>query len=202
MSKEGTLDIFCGRTRTGKTSEAMKRIADEKKVFCYDFQNHYENLTYFNEGNKVTQEGLTLVRTMSDFDEQVNKNRNGRLRVSPVDFDINKYLAISKVMRGYTMLIEEATGLFPNGRISQDMIEQVLSKRHTGNSFIFIFHSMHRVPPQMYEFIDSLYLFKTNDLEKNMKSKFPTMIENGTFRRIQNEKNPFYFEKLEVNDFL
>lgn len=199
--RQGKLKVVAGRTGTGKTSKVMEILSQEKSCFVYDFQKHYHELKWFDETGHIHQEeGLTLVNNINEFDKEA-RGGNLKLRVPP-SFGIYHYLAVANVMEGFTMAIEEATGLFPNGRIPNEMVEMILSKRHTGNDWILVFHNMHRVPIQLYEFIDELYLFKTNDVERNIKAKFPVLLENGIYSEIKNHLNPYYHRKLFVNDFL
>jgi hypothetical protein len=188
---EGQLKIFCGATGSGKTMEAMKETLNYKCLLVYDFQNQWHTITQIDNGKEeiVSGAGCRLIR----FFKELSKSR---LRVSPENFSINDYIHIMKHVKGFTFVMEESTGLFPGGRIPQELIKQALSKRHTGNNFIFVFHAINRIPIQLIEFIDELYLFRTNDLESKVKSKIP-----GTFDKWQNirkeaEKNPFYFEKI------
>ena len=186
----GELKVICGCTGSGKTSIAMKEFDPVKSGLVYDFQNHWGKLVFYDEkGEKIEKPGCKLIRSHTELSKL-------RLRVSPENFDINSFIHIVKHLRGFTMVIEEATGLFPNGIISQDLIKLVLSKRHSKNDFIFVFHALNRIPPQFIEFINELYLFNTYDLWRNVRSKFPKIYDD--WRRIQANAvtNKYYFEKL------
>jgi hypothetical protein len=128
----------------------------------YDIQNEY-NLPLFENSNKK--------------------------KFSLVDSD--KFMKFSEKLRGFCFLIEECTGVM-RGQVQKNFVQAVLSKRHTHNRFVLIFHSLHRIPPQIYEFCDYLVMFKTNDLEMNVKKKYPDIFNE--WLQIQNA--PRYSKKI------
>lgn len=189
--KEGQLKVFAGAKGTGKTSKCMEEFRDVESGIVYDFQNHWGKLKWYNgEGEEQEEEGCKLIRSVSEL--RVNE----KLRVSPENFNINSFTSMIKHLKGFTFVFEEATGLFPGGVISQDLIMETLSCRHTGNNFYFVFHALHRVPPQLIEFINELYLFKTHDLEQNIRRKYNRIFDRWRHVQAMSESNPYYFEKL------
>lgn len=187
---EGQLKVFAGRKGTGKTSLCMKEFSPIKSGIVYDFQNHWGELTYYNEGEKITEPGCRLIRNPAEI--KVGE----KLRVSPENFNIHNFTAMIKHFKGFTFVFEEATGLFPDGRISQELIQETLSCRHTGNNFYFVFHSLHRVPPQLIEFINELYLFQTYDNEVAIKKKYSKIFDQWRKIQVMGESNPYYYEKI------
>lgn len=186
----GKLKVIAGTTGTGKTSVSMREFDLCKYGLVYDFQNQWHTLKYYDDnGNEIVKDGCKLVKTVSDLSKT-------RMRLSPENFGIYEYIHIIKNLRGFTMVIEEATGLFPNGRIPQEFIKTILSKRHTQNDFILVFHALHRVPYQIFEFIDELYLFNTYDDENNIKKKFNKIYPE--WRHVQEvaKDNKHYYKTL------
>lgn len=186
----GKLIIVAGHTGSGKTSHAMKIANDRKNLFVYDFQNHWGNTQFYDEnGTEIKGNPCKLITKNTELSKT-------RMRVSPVNFNIHQYTHIVKHLKGFTMVVEEATGLFPNGTISQELIQIVLSKRHTKNDFIFVFHALHRVPPQFIEFINELHLFSTYDQDKNIQAKFPKIYSKWREIQVVSESKPYHFETL------
>jgi len=146
------LTLIVGETGSGKSTIAKKAVNDSINCIVYDVQNEY-NLPVFCKGF-----------------------RGRKFRLTPENFDIKDFVLFTKSCRNFLFVIEEATGIF-RGSIGTDFVQSILSKRHTNNSYILIFHSLHRVPIQLYEFCDVLYLFKTNDLQRNIESKYPKLLD-------------------------
>lgn len=162
------LNLYVGETGSGKSTMAKRAIQKESHVIVYDVQNEY-GLPYFKKDNQL----------------------RGKFALSPIDFKFPQFVKFVTHAKGYHFVIEEATGIFYS-KVGQEFIDAVLGKRHTGNTFHIIFHSLNRIPIRIYEFADRIYLFKTNDLEKNVKSKYPDMLED--FHKLQ--KAPKYACKI------
>ncbi len=155
------LTVIIGETGSGKTYLA-KRILQKYPLCCvYDVQNEY---------------GL------NGFEPN---NNNKKFSLSPTIYSLKDYVTFSKKLKGFCFLIEEATGLF-RGSIGNDFNNAILSKRHTQNRYILIFHAIHRVPPQIMEYADYIYIFKTNDLDENVKKKFKGTEIYESFKKVKN----------------
>ena len=82
--------------------------------------------------------------------------------------DINRFIEVSKNIRGYNIVIEDATG-FLRGRQSATFARLLTGKIHTQNNFIILFHSINRVPPELMEMANFVVLFKTVDNIDSLK---------------------------------
>jgi len=153
------LTVIAGETGSGKSSIAKKMVKESQHVCVYDVQNEY-GLKTFPEDRE-------------------------RFCLSPPRHSIKHFMKIVKETTGFLHVIEEGTGVF-RGTVGMEFISQVLGKRHTGNRFLLIFDQLHRIPPDIYEFIDVLIMFKTGDLEKNIKSKYPDLIDK--FKYLQHSQ--------------
>jgi len=89
--------------------------------------------------------------------------------------DINEYLSIVENKRYTTVIFEEATAFF-KGRTSERLCKLVINKGHTYNNYVFLFHSIRSVPPELLGFMDFIYLFKTGDTEKVVADKAPGLL--------------------------
>ena len=171
--------LFCnvGSTGTGKS----KFIADEflnknRKVFIYDFQNEYKNLPIYN-GQKPIPNQCRFFGDFGVFEK-----------------------LIRSLPKGYTIVIEEATGIF-SGKTGQSFIQLILSKRHHSKNYVCNFHSMHRIPKNLAEFCDVLILRKTGDFGKDVKDKFPHLYKDWLELKSSSdkyEKRIYYLSNLTI----
>lgn len=79
----------------------------------------------------------------------------------------------------------------------------MVRKRHTNNLLIFNFHSLRAVPLYILDFVNYIYLRKTNDNPKLIENKFGEFpqIYNGYLSVIENsEHDKFYTEEIVLND--
>jgi hypothetical protein len=110
------------------------------------------------------------------------------------DFDI--FLKKIVTLRGYYILIEEATIFFHNTSSSAEMKNLLVRARHTGNIIQLNFHSFSSVPREIYSLLDYVTVFKTNDSEK-MLERFDSPKLLSAFNKVRESKNPF--ENLTVD---
>lgn len=150
------LTVICGETGSGKSSIAKEIVKKSGHVNVYDVQNEYGLKAY--PGDRK------------------------RFCLSPPKHNIKHFIKVVQNTTGFLHVIEEGTGVF-KGTVGKEFIGEILGKRHTGNRFVLIFHQLHRIPPDLYEFIDVLVMFRTGDLEKNIKSKYPDLLDR--FRMLQ-----------------
>lgn len=156
------LFIFIGHTGQGKTTMANNLIKD-KRLYVFDVNNEYPKLP----------------------------NDTGTLypRMRNVDLNMKKFISICEKLKGYNILIEDATG-FLRGKINDSFSRLLVGKRHTKNNYLILFHSINRVPPEIMEMSNFIYLFKTNDNVKIIDTKFRNATLTNSFLRLQ--KMPKY----------
>lgn len=88
------------------------------------------------------------------------------------ELDKKKFLEQASGMRNTAVLIEDATGFF-SGRVNEKMLQLAQAKRHSGNTYIFLFHSVYYIPENLQTFANYTVLFRTNDEPKKVFKKFP-----------------------------
>lgn len=159
------LILVIGHTGQGKTTWVNNFIKN-KKQYVFDVNNEYRNLP---ADNRV----LPAMRN--------------------TDMNVRRFLEISKGLRNYNIVFEDATGFF-RGKQSADLIKQIVGKRHTGNNFLILFHSINRVPPELMEMSNYVILFKTNDNFEIVEKKFKNPVITSTFLKLQKMKQYSYFE--------
>lgn len=179
------LTAIVGETGTGKSTIAKAFAKRESHVLAFDHQHEY---------------GLP------DLMESDKK----RFALFVGKYTVEDFLRVSSLVNGYTIIAEECTGLidgrFFNSNNGKKLIQLVLSKRHSGhnNNWVFIFHTLDAIPDALCGFIDYLYVFKTGDLERDVRSKFPQYLNDWKHQQTSNEKikHPDGFQISKYNLYL
>jgi uridine kinase len=102
-----------------------------------------------------------------------------------------------------TIVFEEATIFFPNTKKSKGIRDLLVSKRHTKNNIIFVFHSLRTVPVEIIELVNFIILFKTDDREDIINSRFkfnPEILQLFNSVSEKSENDFHYFEILSKNN--
>lgn len=110
------------------------------------------------------------------------------------DLDHKAFINLSLMKRNTVCVFEDATG-FIEGRLSDDFRKALVSKRHTGNVNILVFHSIGSVPPRLLQLSDYIILFKTSDEGYQVEKKYPSLYRYYCQLR---EKSKFTFELIQV----
>lgn len=158
------LILVIGHTGEGK-STWLKKFILNKKQYIFDVNNEYN---------------------LPD-DLQVRPQMRNR------DLNVNRFLGICKNLRNYNVCFEDATG-FLRGKQQKELSQLIVSKRHTGNNYIFLFHSINRVPPELMEISNYIILFKTNDNIDMINRKFKNEKIDNAFLQLQKMKNHSFIE--------
>lgn len=204
--KKGSVRVLAGMKGSGKTTLGMSFISSKfgsPNTICYDPFNNFGQIEWVNESGGINKEkGLLLIKDENHLRASY-KSGEKRIRFAPPFWEVEDFINILRMSKNFHILLEESTGLFPNGRIPSRLIMECQGTRHTGNHVIFMFHSLNSVPPQIFTFIDELYLFRTGDLERNIKSKFPRLLSNGIYERVNaHPVEDHYYELLTMQEFL
>jgi GTPase SAR1 family protein len=147
------LITIIGHTGQGKSTFIKKYIAN-KNVFVYDYQNEYLNLNNSYDARRARYTG----KEPEVFIEMCSRKQN-------------------------TICVFEDASIFFSGRISKEMRNLIYSKRHSGNIYLLVFHSINSVPPKFLETNDYVILFKTLDTELKVKQKCDLLLPS--FKKLQ-----------------
>lgn len=139
-------NIVVGMTGQGK-STFVKEMIKDRRCFVFDVQLEYNDLV----SNPNAERARHVELDEALFVEQCSRRRNT------------------------VCVFEEATGFF-EGKLDKMLRRLVLSKRHTGNVFVFCFHSISAIPPRLMQLTNYVILFKTNDEPYQVEQKFPTLV--------------------------
>lgn len=147
MSNKEGLNI----TIIGKMGEGkttfIKRYIKNKRAIIFDVNNEYDFTT--------------------DTTAPVSRD---------IVLDHKLFVKICLTKRNTVCVFEDATG-FIEGRLAGDFRQLLVSKRHTGNVSILVFHSISAVPPRALQLSDYVILFKTSDEDYQVIERFPRLVE-------------------------
>jgi ABC-type oligopeptide transport system ATPase subunit len=95
------------------------------------------------------------------------------------DFDVFLAKLSFEETRHHYIIIEEATIFFNTQSNFQDMKNVLVRARHTGNIIHVNFHSFSSIPKGIYNLLDYVIVFKTNDNLKSVTDRFdnPKVVE-------------------------
>lgn len=150
--------IVMGAPGMGKSPFAQAMIKD-RRCLVFDINNEY--------GARTKYPGQIALNLSPDV-------RQPRCRFVGDDINVFTKLAMSK--KNTVVVMEEATAFF-RGKQKTLTSRLIIGRIHTGNTYVFLFHSINRVPPELMEIADIAVLFKTNDEEDTIKRKYRRLYE-------------------------
>jgi len=95
---------------------------------------------------------------------------NNEYGVGRPDFEVFTNQMINETEKVF--IVEDATVIFSHRGYNRELVESVISKRHTKNVYVFLFHSLRVVPRDVFEYSDELWLLKTADTDDTLNSKY------------------------------
>lgn len=167
---KGKTFIVIGMTGTGKSTWVRDNCLGNSNYLIYDVNNEYRDV----EESKTGKESQCRISSMK------------------VDFELLENIIMKR--RNSNIIIEESTGLF-RFRASSNVMKILINKRHTNNNYIFLFHSVKQVPKDLFELCNFVVLFKTNDLEVDLKKRPELMMP---FFRNKRSSNQFVHEVIKL----
>lgn len=161
------LIIIAGAPRQGKSRFAKRLITlpETRHLPCYvfDVQNEYGDFyTTDINGQLVEVPGPGL---------PANQPHLARSRYASGEMDMGEFLEVARRKKNTNLIFEESTG-FLKGNTSPLLRQMINGRFHTHNTFIFNFHTLRTVPPDIMGMANTVILFKTLDNVKFIESKF------------------------------
>jgi hypothetical protein len=108
------------------------------------------------------------------------------------DFDIFLAKLSDETVKHHYIIIEEATIFFNTQSNFQDMKNVLVRARHTGNIIQLNFHSFGSVPKGIYNLLDYVIVFKTNDNLKNVTDRFDNPNVIKAFQDAQQSDDKYF----------
>jgi hypothetical protein len=103
-------------------------------------------------------------------------------------YDFDKFLSETQTRTYKVFVFEEATGFIGINSPKLNLTNMLIRLRHKNNSVIFIFHSLRSIPIQIFDFVDKLFVFKTNDRPDLIKKKYADVLNSSDIEKIKNLK--------------
>lgn len=138
-------------------SPFVRSLIEKRRCLIFDVANEY--------GSRVKYPGQIPVGLSTD-----TKQPRSRYTV----MDLKGFLEACKQKQNTVCVFEEATG-FMQGMLQLEVTQLMIGRLHTGNSFVFVFHSINSVPPRILEMSNYAVLFKTNDIARVVERKAPRL---------------------------
>lgn len=93
---------------------------------------------------------------------------------------------------------EEAT-IFLDARSTNEYLRSVLVRKRHQNNYVFLnFHSLRQVPLWVYNLSTHITVFKTNDSENLVKSRFQDDKLTEIFNSVQNSRQKYFNKTLKI----
>lgn len=148
------------------------------------------------EGSGKTTAAFNIAKNVNDdalrvFD--INKEWTHRYK-KPFNPDMEKFIEETETVRNCLNIYEDATGFFSRRGRESKLIQQMTARRHTGNSFMFLFHAFADVPPYIMRKMTDLIIFRTLDDQRWMWENYKHTIYYEAWEKVQklSEKSKFW----------
>jgi len=105
------------------------------------------------------------------------------------NIEIDNFLQLD--YKNKLILVEEATSVLSfYNRI--DIIKMLTRRRHNNVSSIFVFHSIRTIPVYIFDFLDGIVFFRTNDRKDIIEKKYKDIITPELLDKITSLPNYKY----------
>lgn len=178
--------VYAGMPGCGKTTQIMKQIAaflkqhPKEKVIIYDINRE---------------------KAYKDFPaislEQIPHVKSGVYRI--VEPDYNLVLAtFVETFRNGLLILEDANFYLTAAR-NMTLWKILVSRRHMGMDVVLTFHSLARIPPYLYEMLNYIILFKTNENIDRVQNKIPNFDKVESIKnKINKNPNKYFHQVIEM----
>jgi len=86
----------------------------------------------------------------------------------PFNPNMDKFLEKCEQVNNCVIVIEDATSFFSTQGRSQKLVELLVAKRHSNNTYILLFHAFADFPKYIYRKCTDVIIFKTLDSEQHL----------------------------------
>lgn len=145
--------VIVGAPGEGK-SEWAKSFIQGRRCWVFDIQNEY--------GPRTKYAGQKPLNLPADW-----KQSRARFTGS----DIEQFCNVALQKKDTIIVCEEATAFF-RGKQNKLTARMLINRFHTGNVYLFLFHSINRVPPEVMEMCNYVILYRTLDEHNTVARKY------------------------------
>lgn len=150
--------IVIGAPGAGK-SPFIRSLIKGRRCLIFDVANEY--------GQRVKYAGQEPVNLPTKTTFPRSRYIGGKMK---------DFVSLVKQKTNTVCVFEEATA-FLQGMLHLEVTSLIVNRLHTGNSYVFVFHSINSVPPRLLEMCSYVVLFRTNDLVLNVERKAPQLLK-------------------------
>lgn len=165
------LILIIGTVGQGKSPYIQKMIQN-RRVFVFDYQDEYGKRPKYQGGKAI---GLS--DNVRDY------------RARDTSCDHLHFVRLCAKKTNTICVFEDATGFF-RGRVDLETQRLITSRAFTRNVYVFVFHSINKVPPGLIEDSNFVVLFRTFDNIYKIEQKFPELLPAYLELR-RNKKLPY-----------
>jgi hypothetical protein len=133
-----------GDTGMGK-SHLTRKLIGNRNCFIFDINNEYTDISIDKRAQRC--------RCLPDF-----------------NYDHDTFIIDASKRKKSMIVFEDATG-FLSSNLPRKVKALIANKRHTGNYYIFLFHTINDVPKFILSMSSFIYVFRTNDMPTDVYSK-------------------------------
>lgn len=131
-------------------------------------------------------------KTMPVMVYDINKEYGDYYPEPFVDFQVFLEKITNEKVKNTYILIEEATIFFDTSSRFEQMKNLLVRTRHTGNIIQMNFHSWLSVPRNIFNLLDYVVIFKTNDQIQTMKMKYDHPEVLKVFEQARDSKDSYF----------
>jgi hypothetical protein len=103
---------------------------------------------------------------------------------------IDQFVEQARKRTNSIIVFEEATIAFGNRRRTDLVTDLLVRKWHSGNYYIFIFHTLRSIPVEIFDSVNFLTLFKTGDRPDFLENRLAGYDLFKTWNRIKADEDP------------
>lgn len=178
---------FIGGTEKGKSTQIKKMILHQNKTYG-------EPIIILDENNQQCWWDYPEITL-----EQLKRMKSGIYRICTGDFKLF-YKTIFEFFQGGHVVHEDGSNCFTPQK-DMDVFPNFIALRHPdhNNDITSVFHSLLDCPPYLMRQFNEVFLFKTNDVWKFVKDRFPDHLQDeakAAFDRVNAHQNQYYFERI------
>jgi len=115
-----------------------------------------------------------------------------------VDFEVFLDRITDEKVKNTYILIEEATIFFDTSSRFEEMKNVLVRARHTGNIIQMNFHSWLSVPKNIFNLLDYVVVFKTNDTIQTIKMKYDQPDVIAAFYEARDSKDEYFRKTISL----
>lgn len=112
--------------------------------------------------------------------------------------DFETFMNRVKDLKNKIVVFEEATIFFNNRGCDKILTDMLVRKRHTNNYVVLNFHSIRAIPKYVYDLVNYVTIFKTNDSLKKVEESFDLEIFTNTFKEVKDSQNFHYHKTISL----